>query len=440
MLLGAAKPSANSIPQTAGVDEKHRQLPFLRFSLAKQKALVSLTLTAILAFGIFLRVYPSAGFTRVGYDEHGYVIFLKQIKAAGVWNYDKVVQLYVNEQYKRPDALVPATRIGFLVPAHWCGEIFNLQPFEALRLLSCISSVLMLGVCAVLAYRLGGKIPMLGMAVLIATAPLQIYLSQRALIDGYFSLLSVTALWLAWENLRHPRRWGWLAAYAATLALLVLTKENSAFVVFAIVGVVVLNRFLRIGTVTPHLLVATLVGPTVAVLFLAMMVGGIPEWIRFYAMFVAKSRTNIYSILAQDGPWCRYFIDFVIMSPMLVAFAIGRIFGLRKADASEIFMTVFLAFSFFGMANVAYGMSLRYAAYWDIPLCWLACSQLLILARRFRRLRPVYAAVTLFLVFGSLGLKQYDLFFVEGAVYDPTTAAMVWAAKLEKQPPQRPDR
>ena len=187
------------------------------------------------------------------------------------------------------------------------------------------------------------------------------------------------------------------------------------------------------GTVTPHLLGATLLGPAVAVLFLAWMVGGVWEWVEFYRMFVAKSRTNPYSILAQDGPWYRYLIDFIMMSPLLVLFACGRIFRLRTTERPELYMTLFLALSFLCMANVTYGMSLRYAAYWDIPLCWLACSQILATSRQFPKIRPGILAIGLFLLLGASGLNQYHRFFVQGAIYDPTTAAMVWAADLEKR-------
>ena len=389
MELSAAKPTGNLTSFVRKPNTQQVRMQSLRTALTSLRLWIALAMVIILGFGILLRVYPSAGFKQVGSnDEHGYVIFLTQIKAAGVSNYEKVVQAYVEKQYERPDALVPATRIGFLVPAYWFGKLFQLEPFAALRLLSCISSIVMLGVCALLAYRLGGMIPMLGMSLLVAVAPLQIYLAQRALVDGYFALLAVAAVWLAWENLRHPRHLGRLGAYTVTLVLLVLTKENAAFVVFAIFGALLLNRFLHIGTVTPHLLAATVLGPALAVFFLALLIGGIPEWLRSDVMFVAKSRTNQYSILAQDGPWYRYFIDFVIMSPVIVALALGRMFQLRKSDGAEIFLTAFLALSFLSMANVTYGMSLRYAAYWDIPLCWLACSQMLMLAAKASKRLP----------------------------------------------------
>ena len=397
------------------------------------KSGIWLFMTIVLGLGIFLRLYSSVGFRGIGYDEHGYMVFIQQIEKVGALNYDAVVQLFVENQYERPDAVVPATRIGFLLPAYFCGQLLHCSPFEALRTLSSVASILLLGLSVFFAYRAGGTVHMLGMTALVATAPLQIYLSQRALIDGYFAFWAVAALWLAWENLQRPRHACWLTAYAVSLFVLVLTKENAAFVVFAIFGVLLLNRFLRLGTVTPQLLMATVFGPAVAVLFLAWMVGGVSDWIQFYQMFVAKSRTNPYSILAQDGPWYRYLIDFLMMSPLLVVLACGRIFRLRKADRPELFMTVFLLLSFACMASVTYGMSLRYAAYWDIPLCWLASSQILILSRQFPKVRPAILTTGLFLVMGAGGLNQYHRFFVQGAIYDPTTAAMVWAADLEKR-------
>ena len=403
--------------------------------LTRRRILITITMAALIGVGMFLRIFPSAGFERVGFDEHGYVVFVKQIQAAGVWNYDAVVKVYVERQFKRPDAVVPATRFAFLAPAAAIGEVFHLNGFRALRATAATAGVLMLLLSALFAYRLGGTLPMIGMTALVATAPLQIYLSQRALIDGYFAFWAIAALWLAWENLQRPRHLGWLAGYTICLTILVLTKENAAFVVFAIFGLFLLNRFVRVGTVTPHLLLATIIGPVIGVLILASMVGGVWEWVQFNRMFVAKSRTNFYSIMAQDGPWYRYAVDFVIVSPLLVAFACGAIFQLRKSDCPGIFMAAFLLLSLACMSAVKYGMSLRYAAFCEIPLCWLACSQVIALSRRSSKLYPATVAAALLLVLSVVGVNQYVRFFVHGAVYDPTTAELVWSSGMEKTAP-----
>ncbi len=407
-------------------------------ALSRQQGLILLATTALLALGIFLRLYPSAGHSHLGTDEHGYMVFVKQIESAGLWNYDAVVRVYVERQYKLQEAVVPATRLGFLVPAALAAEWFHLRAFDALHATTAIAGVLLLLLCALFAYRMGGAIPMLGTTALVATAPLQIYLCQRAMIDGYFAFWAVAALWLAWENLQRPRHAGWLIAYALSLTILVLTKENAAFFVFAIFATFLLNGLLRVGTVTPHLLAATIIGPAIAVLLLIGLIGGLSEAVRFYLMFVEKSRTNFYSIVAQDGPWYRYAVDFVLVSPAIVAFACGRVFQLRRSARSEVFLFAFLALILIAMSSVTYGMSLRYAAFCDIPLCWLACHQALALGRRLPTIRPALATLVLFLVLSAIGINQYVRFFVRGKVYDPITPALIWAAGMEKDVIEKP--
>lgn len=403
-------------------------------ALSRHRALVILAMTTLLGIGIFLRLYPTAGFAHLGTDERDYIIFVKQIQVAGIWNYDAVVQVYVERQYKLREAVVPATRVAFLVPAALCADWFHLTAFRALQATAATAGVLLLLLGALFAYRLGGTIPMIGMTALLATGPLQIYLCQRAVIDGYFAFWAIAALWLAWENLQRPRHAGWLVSYALCLTILVLTKETSAFVVFPLLGTFLLNRFLRLGTVTPHLLAATIVGPAIAVLLLAAMVGGLGEWVRFYQMFVAKSRTSFYPMAAQDGPWFRYAIDFALMTPAVVAFAIGGIFQLRRRDRAGLFMAVFAAFALIGLSCVKYGMSLRLAAFCEIPLAWLACSQVLALSRRFRSVRPAIVAAGLFFVLAAVGLNQYVRLFVQGGLYDPITNQLVAKLGMQKSP------
>ena len=116
---------------------------------------------------------------------------------------------------------------------------------------------------------------------------------------------------------------------------------------------------------------------------------------------------------------------------MLVALAVGALFQLRKADRPAVFMATFLGLSFASMSVITYGMSLRYAAYWDIPLAWLASSQILRLAGHSPRVRPAIFA-GLLLLFATCNLHEYHRFFIRGATYDPVTAQLAKASELIK--------
>ena len=389
-------------------------------------------MTALLAIGVFLRVNPSAGYQKLGTDEHGYMVFVKQIETAGLSNYDAVVQVYLQRQAKLREAVVPATRVGFLVPATICAEVFQLRVFTALHATAAAAGILLLLLSALFAYRLGGTLPMLGVTALMATSPLDVYLCQRAMIDGYFAFWALAALWLAWENLQRPRHAAWLVAYVLCLTVLVLTKETAAFVVLAIFGIFLANRLLHIGTITPQLLAATIIGPAIAALILVVMIGGVGETIRFYEMFVAKSRSSFYSVAAQDGPWYRYAIDFALVSPAIVAFAVGGIFQLRRFDRAGLYVATFVGLTLASMSCVRYGLSLRYAAFCDMPLAWLACAQILTLSRRAVHVRPTIIAIGIFSIVAVIGFNQYARIFVKGGLYDPITEQLVLTLKMAK--------
>ena len=141
----------------------------------------------------------------------------------------------------------------------------------------------------------------------------------------------------------------------------VLTKENAFFVFVGIVAVIALNRWLQIGTVTRELLLATLLGPFLGVAILVVLVGGIDVLFAAYQLSVSKNYELPYAIVTGDGPWHRYLIDLLTVSPVVLILAFGAIFRLDAAKKSEIFCVVFIAASYLVMCNIKYGMNLRYA-------------------------------------------------------------------------------
>jgi 4-amino-4-deoxy-L-arabinose transferase-like glycosyltransferase len=395
-----------------------------------EKILVALTLAALLGVGIFLRIFPSSGFQGVGFDEHAYAVFVQQIQKVGLENYDAVVQVYLERQATLPEAVVPATRVGFLALAAVAADAFHLEPLRALRLISCLTSIGLLLATTLIAFRHGGIGRMLIVTALMAIAPLQLALAQRALIDGYFAFWAVLTAWFFWEAWTAPRKRSWLLAYGASLFVLILTKENAAFVFLALVATGATLCLLDRRRPDAQIVLVSLASCALALFVLVSLAGGLPEWIAFYRMFAAKSRALPYAMHMQDGAWYRYLVDFTMLSPVIVALVIGRIFQLERTAKFDFFWALFLGFSFVAMTSVPGGMSLRFAAYWDEPLRWLAASQLLALAPRFSRKHAavVLALATIFCL--TIDLSQYSRLFVTGGIYDPVSAQLFHASGL----------
>src|SRR6185295_9261571 len=152
--------------------------------------------------------------------------------------------------------------------------------------------------------------------------------------------------WLLWENLQTPRKWRWLAGYTISLALLVLIKENSFFVWLAILAVLGANRWLRYGTVTRELIVATALGPVLGVVVLALLAGGFDVLFGTYRLLVSKNLRLPYAIKTGDGPWYRYLVDLLLVSPLILILAIGAIFRIDRTKRFEWFVLMFVSGSY----------------------------------------------------------------------------------------------
>src|ERR1051325_3827594 len=270
-------------------------------------------LIIVLSAGIFFRVWPNTGFHGIGIDEGFYSTYVEMAQKDGIRNYGDVVRAYVQSQAKHKEAVVPATRVGFLIPATIIAQVTKVAPLIALRYTSLAASILLLLAVAAIALGNGGLRQALVITSLMAVAPLQIHLAQRGLIDGYFAFWAILCAWFLWENLRSPHRTGWLVGYGITLFALIVTKENAAFVFLALAITTLVLASVKVGRVRWPLVLVSVAVPILAILFLAMLVGGIGEWILFYRGFVRKSGAMLYAFHLQDGPWYRYLVDFTLL-------------------------------------------------------------------------------------------------------------------------------
>jgi len=282
-------------------------------------------------------------------------------------------------------------------------------------------------------WRLKGKAWALAIGALMCVAPTQIHMSQHALVDGFFTFWALICLWLFWENLQAPRDWRWLVAYIVGLALLVLTKENSFFVWIALIALLVANHWLRFGIVTRELVIATVLGPLLGGVILVLLAGGLSQTIHTYHYSLAKNYQLHYAILTGDGPWYRYLVDLLLVSPIVLILAFGTLFRLDREMKPELFMSIFIAASYLVMCNVKYGMNLRYANMWDLPLRFLAFSQIVVMASWAKQYRTVIiAAAVLFLA--AIEFHQYIVLAVRYPLYELITHDLLQALQILKSP------
>ncbi|MEO7165898.1 MAG: phospholipid carrier-dependent glycosyltransferase [Spartobacteria bacterium] len=421
------------------------------FDPPRQRPLLLLGLGLVIAIGIFLRLppavfespgaplhalawlHPSSGFNGIGFDESLYRKYVNSVAHTGLGDYPAIVDHYIEVQKTMAGSILPPVRFLYIFSAYLWHQIFGTEALAALRDVASFFSILTLVLSTIFAWRLKGPTFALGVAALMSVAPTQVHMSQHALVDGFFTFWALLSLWLLWENLRSPRRWQWLVPYVVALALLVTTKENSAFVWIALVGLMIGNRWLQFGTVSRELVLATILGPLLGVVILIFMAGGISTLIETYRLSVSKNYQLTYAILTGDGPWHRYLVDLLLVSPVVLLLAIGAAFRLDRTQKPELFLCVFIGASYLIMCNLKYGMNLRYANMWDLPLRVLALSQIVHWFGSLGRFRSLLITLSV-LALCAYELRQYYILCVQYPLYELVTEGLLRALHILKSP------
>lgn len=385
----------------------------------------------LFALGTFLRIYPSSSFHHKGFDEFLYEQNVSRLKQFGLFSYPEIVQAHIEEQTKSGQAKLPPTRFLYIFCGYLWSSLFQVAPLPALKAVSCAFTILLLALSALFAWRLGGWKYGLAVLALMAVAPLQIHMAQHAFIDGIFAFWALLALWLLWENLQRPNEIGWLFAYGCAIAAMVLTKENSFFIFVALLGLILFARWFSYGVVKPPLLITTFAGALVGVGILVALAGGIKPFLDTYRLLVLNAQHLPYAIQTGDGPWYRYLVDLLLISPVVLLLAVATFFQTRRNDHAGVFLLLFIVLSYLIMANVKNGMNLRYTVAWDMPLRFLAATQLFRLSGlgwRWAHILPALAVGGLCL----LELRQYFIFFIQHDLYELVTAELMYAVNILK--------
>lgn len=385
----------------------------------------------VFAVGVFLRLHPSANFTGIGFDENLYRAYVTMLSKVGISQYPQIVENYIEYQKTLTGSILPPMRFLYIGTSALWHKVSGAEVLEALHQVACFFNVLTLVTAFGFTLRLAGKAAALGVLALMTCAPMQLHMSQHALVDGFFAFWALTTLWVFWENLRAPRHPALLAALGVCLALMVTTKENAAFVFIALCGILIANRWLRFGTVTVPLLAVMAAGPALGVLVLILLAGSPATLLQTYQLSVSKNFFLEYAIRTGDGPWFRYLVDLMLASPVVLVLAIGEMFQLRRSKTAQLYVTLFIAGSYLIMCNLKYGMNLRYANMWDMPLRFLAFTQLSTIAAHFGawRTRVLIVAVA---ALSMIELRQYVILAVDYPLYELVPEALLRALKILK--------
>ncbi len=364
-----------------------------------------------------------------GFDEQVYMQYVEDLGERGLGGFPATVSEYIVEVQKAEFVYLPPFRLGYTVPAWWVEKLTGRPSYAALRFTSAIGSCLFVLAGFVFARRWLTPWQALAVLALLVCAPLQIHLAQYAFIDAVASFWAVVVVGCTWEALRPSARPAWLAAVGGSFFLLCLTKQEPAVFVGAFLFVGIIVAHFRGWSVWPWRVgLALAVSGILAIGTLAGLSGGFGPMLQAFSIYHERAQSLPYTILTGDGPWHRYLLEHLLISPLVFLLALGFLFRPESRAPKNAWLLLFLVVTGVIMTSIPFGMNLRHTAMWDFPLAIFAVQSIAALTAQ-ARWRTWWAAGLVAVVCFS-ALRSYGTIF--RGLYDTDLRFMLRAVRLLK--------
>jgi len=369
-------------------------------------------------------------------DEAYYLAYAGYIAEHGLGGFRSLFHDYLVEpaRWLYPNPL----RLGYILLSTGWTSLFGAS-FAALSLLSLVCHVLLVGVSYLFLRGLLGPPRALAGAALIAFSPLLLGLGRRALLDLPATLAGLLVLWSFVALLRAPRSRCALARFGAALGAGLLIKETTLLLALPCAAICAGERLA--GRRDLPLLAAS------GALAAALLSCGALWWLAagdaatlagVVRVILASPASNAYAQAYGTGPWYRYPIDFLLLSPWPTLLGIAALgpAALRAGRRAPGDAVVWLALAVAGVlvAYEPFTRNVRYVAICEVPLRALAAGLVFDLTRADAGRRGLALAAAAVALLGFADWLSFRQIFVEGNLYDPMTAALLFLRGFSPHP------
>ncbi len=355
-------------------------------------------------------------------DEKVHAAYVDWVLKNGFGNYPELLTQYGVIQDGSIEPILPPTRFCFVALGVGVCKIRGGDSIGALRVVSKLASLGIVALGIALGFLLGGRQAALLSGLFLAVSPLQLHCARIGFVDVLFGLTVLTALVGLVLLYTSAERFG-CAVLLVSLPAIVLTKESAVFVLPALVGAVMLGQPTPNRRADRLFLIAIVGGALGTSLLMLVLFGGVDRFVDAVLATAVRLPNSEYSMTYQSGPWFRYLVDYMLVSPILfVAFVWAFGYLSDSKDAPRMLM-VFLIASYVPMVLIKGGTNLRFALTWEPALVVLLATALV---RRLGSTRwATSGALWIGVVIAAMALGHFFSFFPSARPYDLVTLSLL---------------
>lgn len=366
-------------------------------------------------------------------DEGYYFMYARAIKTMGISHFSVLLKHHFEDRVAQ--YFPHPARIGHVLLTSFWLRIFP-ETFTSLAILSftCFVVFLILSFFYCRKY-FGANIAWL-YCVFLSAYPLSMASARRVLQDSVLNLFWAVSFWLFLDFIFEKKKSKFIL-YLFFFSVSLTIKEASVVMFPFFVVCFLIEKLVYKGTLRWSYLAGMFLWPflSVAALYLCMLGGwrNVLDLCRFIlGVHFPNSVVNAYSLYAI-GPWYKYIIDYLLLSPYTLLLAIGYLFIMavkRVKDRKIVYPAVFLATVYCIMSSMKYTKIIRFILSLDIVISLFALFALMHLFNENGKGKKMLAVFLIVAVIYVNNYINYSYLFVRLAIYDPLSMWLLGAQKI----------
>jgi len=390
------------------------------------------SLLLILFVALIVRIITLREIDFNGHDENAYLIFINAFAEKGIEGIRSIIRLYPNHDFLSQGPL--PLRILYVVVGFTGCKLLGAMTLNNLAWVSFFFGMGTILVGFLLLRKWFQPLTAFLTTFLLITSPLAIGLSQRALQDTFFAFLVVSSIYFYHQCWNSRNIWNPIL-FGLTLVACFLTKESTLFLYpcFVLAGFYYTFYYkppLKFKKFPYHILIPFLMAPLISFCILLWVVGDFSTFVKIYQFYSEMQHIIPYTLKYQKGPWFRYLIDFMLLSPLTYVLAIiGAVTPLaNKANLNGRNLALLYALSGLIFLTFLPILNVRFVFFLDLFLRALAATGILNLAEKIKNNQLYFNTLVLVIILVlGLDLHQYYRIYYLWGTYDPVTSALIQA-------------
>lgn len=363
-----------------------------------------------------------------GADEGYYFKYATYIGQKGITGFPDLFSDYIQNQqnWVFPNPL----RIGFILLSTAWLKVFG-NSLLNLAYLSLVCFYIFL-FCSFLFVRkyFGQSLALLFM-MLLASSPLNMAMARRALMDSASNLFLFLSIWSFFETVKEEKI-GKTIPFILIYSSAILIKETSILLSVFFIAYILARRLIFKKSIRLKDFLAVTIFPFAIIgIVYAAAAGGLSLVGDTIEIILNSPRTNQYAILFGSGPWFRYLIDWMALSPWVFILAAGfcMYYIMKNEWKEEIFYLLLLAVVFTFLYSF-FTKNIRYLIILDMPIRLFALLMLNELIERIFKKKVFVLLVAIVIALSLFDCYSFYGLFIRQDIYDPVTQWLLQARHI----------